>query len=97
MRQLRALEQEYLRATEWQLATLEQLCERKRTSQSDKDRQREIVIKMLRVCQELDPLALDWNGPGIPWGRVDVSLDQARSEPSGLPGVIDRFISECSY
>jgi hypothetical protein len=90
------LEHEYLQAASWQIATLEQLCERKRTSKSDVERQRNIVIKMVRVCQEIDPVWLTWNGTNCPWSRVNDMLGLAKKEPAGLLGAVDRFIARVS-
>jgi len=88
------VEEHYLTATEWQLATLEQLCERKSTSKSDIQRQREIVRAQLQVCQEIDPLFLRPVGShSRKFPRVEDFLEAARKEPSGLLGVIDRYIN----
>lgn len=91
------IEQEYLSATETQLATLEQLCERKRSSKGDIFRQRMIVRQMLQVCREIDPLIrrpAQYVAVGLHWGRVLGVLDQAKTEPEGLVGAIDRYILE---
>ena len=88
--------QEYFKASEWQLATLEQCYERKSTSKSDKQRQREIVFRMLKVCQEhcgvLSPR--DLLSRFSDWPRVDKLLDGAKQEPEGLSGALDRFIMD---
>jgi hypothetical protein len=94
-----SLEQEYLYATECQLATLEQLCCRKSASKSDKRRHRTIAFNMLKACQEfIDVSEIEKRSAGWAvrksWGRVTDTLWQAKSEPEGLNGAIDRFISE---
>lgn len=91
------IEQEYLYATDCQLATLDQMAERKRTSKSDVSRQRGICRKMLQVCQEIDPVIVQparYTATGPHWGRVNKILEAARKEPEGLVGALDRYIAE---
>jgi len=90
------IEQEYLYATDCQLATLDQMAERKRTSQSDLARQRGICRAMLQVCQEIDPLIVQparYTATGPHWGRVNEMLANAKKEPEGLSGALDRYIA----
>lgn len=94
------IEQEYLYATDCQLATLNQLAELKRTSKSGLRRQRDICRKMLQVCQEIDPLIIQparYTATGPHWGRVNKMLANAKTEPEGLLGALDRYIAEARW
>jgi len=81
----------YAEATEWNLATLSELCHLKSSSQVRINRQTSICQKMLQVCQEWEP--------EIVWGtdpddvrslfrrvapRVWNLLKAAKEEPEGL-------------
>lgn len=57
------LEQEYARATEWNLATLEELALLKSSSDSRVRRQVGICEKMLEVCAQLEDV--DWTKAGM--------------------------------
>lgn len=90
------LEEEYLQATEWNLATLGELVERKSSSKARVDRQKLIVVKMLLVCRDISKDS----GNDIPtrFSRVkrlcepghdllqDIWLRQ------GMPGLVDAYI-----
>ena len=80
-------------AAEWNLATLEELCLLKGTSQSRKNRQKDICLKLL---QRIVPKHIQET---IPWGqehrqkygRTKRLLDASKTEPEGLKGALDRY------
>ena len=85
----------YAVATEWNLATLNELCALKSSSIARITRQTSICFKMLQVCQEWEP--------DIDWGtdpddvrslfrrvapRVRELLKAAKEEPEGLEAAL---------
>jgi hypothetical protein len=83
----------YAEATEWNLATLSELCMLKSSSQARINRQTSICHKMLQVCQEWEPeIYFTAYPPRAP--RVQNLLKAAKEEPEGLTVVLDRWRKE---
>ena len=84
----------YAEATEWNLATLSQLCSLKSSSQARINRQTSICHKMLQVCQEWEP-EIEW---GLPYRSIAPRtlklLKAAKEEPEGLEGALTRWRRE---
>lgn len=98
---MKQLLDEYVYATEVNLATLSELAELKSTAKYRLARQRSICHKMLQVCQEFAS-EIEWHGPTeVSIGRkgscsrVKEMLENAKSEPEGLAGALDRYIDYC--
>lgn len=73
---IKAIEKEYAKATEWNLATLEEMALIKSTSERRLERQSKICAMMLDVCATFD-------GDAIGNGRAKRLLqDMARGETS---------------
>jgi hypothetical protein len=88
----------YVEATEWNLATLSELCMLKSSSQARINRQTSICRKMLQVCQEWEP-EIDWNQAHPATSsrlapRVYNLLKAAKEEPEGLEGALIRWRRE---
>ena len=88
----------YAEATEWNLATLGELCSLKSSSQSRINRQTSICRKMLQVCQEYESEIQYGTNPSdartlfartAP--RVYELLKKAKLEPEGLEGALYRW------
>jgi len=84
----------YAVATEWNLATLSELCYLKSSSQSRIKRQTRICHDMLQVCQEYES-EIDFgnipNRGNHTAPRVKYLLDRAKEEPEGLEGALLRW------
>ena len=87
------LADDYAEATECNLATLEVLLLRKRSSDSDRRRQRAICFRMLQVCKAHEE-NITWRQFPKAFPRVREMLDGAKQEPMGLEGALDRWILE---
>lgn len=85
------IENEYATATEWNLATLDEMISVKATSERRLDRQFDICYRMLLVCKELtaSSKSLDWKGNG----RVVEILDAGKTEPEGLKAALRRWFN----
>lgn len=53
------LEAHYAEAAEWNMATMEMMLQVKKTAKHEKERQRNICLKMLDVCSNLSEKALN--------------------------------------
>ena len=87
----------YAVATEWNLATLSELCMLKSSSQSRINRQTSICLKMLQVCQEWQPdinfgSMTCYSNHAMP--RVEKLLEMSKNEPEGLEGALIRWRRE---
>lgn len=83
-------EEAFVYFTEANLATLETLCERKRTSMSDLDRQTNICLGMMKQVD--GDTAARMQLASINVGRVLDMLKQAKKEPEGMAGAVHRFV-----
>jgi hypothetical protein len=84
----------YAEATEWNLATLSELCMLKSSSQARINRQTSICRKMLQVCQKWEP-EIEWgNFPRCVAPRVAKLMEMAKDEPEGLEGALIRWRRE---
>lgn len=103
---MESIENEYARATEVNLATLEELCYLKSSSKSRISRQQSICLRMLNVCAAvvrdgeiagettMDFGAVDqWHPNGRNYTRVNELLKTAKSEPEGMEGALQRHIN----
>jgi hypothetical protein len=82
------LEEAYLEATEWNLATLEELCTIKSSSKSRIDRQKSICGKMLAICATFDP-ELRQRARCRPT-RANNLIDEAKSSGTPIPTLLSR-------
>jgi len=88
----------YAIATEWNLATLGELCSLKSSSQSRINRQMSICQKMLQVCQEYYSdinFGTDVGDVRTLFARTAPRthelLKAAKEEPEGLEGALSRW------
>lgn len=86
-----SLAAEYIKATEWQLATLSGICMVKKTSKSEIRRQSNICRDMLLIC-----VGLECEHPSISnrCGRVERALKLIREEGKNVQDVIDSYVAE---
>lgn len=76
----------YVEATEWNLATLSELCRIKSSSQCRIKRQTNICFKMLQVCQEYASQVNwreDYNNNSLPYSRTWKILREAKKNSEG--------------
>jgi hypothetical protein len=87
----------YAEATEWNLATLSELCMLKSSSQARINRQTSICRKMLQVCQEWEP-EIEWQpvygAPSRLSPRVYDLLEAAKHTSGGLEGALIKWRRE---
>lgn len=85
------LTENYVDATEWNLATLSELCRIKSSSQRRIKRQTNICFKMLQVCQEYES-EVNWresyNGGSSLAPRTWKILKTAKGSSEGLMGTL---------
>lgn len=81
------LETAYLEATEWNMATLEELCSIKSSSKHRIDRQKSICTKMLVICASLKDAQLPRHGHAT---RSTKILESAKE--TGVP--ISHLVTE---
>ncbi len=83
------LEESYLEATEWNMATLDELCMIKSSSKHRIDRQKSICGKMLAICATFDPETRK-RASCRPM-RTNNLLDEAQSSKKAIPTVVAEY------
>ena len=90
--ELKTLSEAYLEATEWNLATLDQVVTLKSSAKSAISRQRSICNQMLMVCARLDM------GEGRPAKAIRVRdlLRTSKASGNSIEVCLDAFIARIS-
>lgn len=87
------LSEAYLEATEWNLATLDQVVTLKSSAKSAISRQRSICNQMLMVCTRLD---VDLEGRTTKYLRVRDLLRTSKASGNSIEVCLDAFIARIS-
>lgn len=94
-KQLQSLATRYAEATEWNLATIDEMLCRKRTPKSSLSRQRDICLKMLQTCAQItQSVVWDeglWDRRLTKFGRTKEILEA----PEGIEKGLDALIQRC--